>query len=135
MADAANAPAYSTPQSKSTKTKIFEWDLNGVSTGKAVPVADFRDRTFQVNDKNGTGAWGFATCVLEGCCSANGDPDHSDHANAVFGTLSDTTETPLSFTDDSGAPIQVLQGPVAWVRPKTSGGINTNIRAVLNVGK
>lgn len=135
MADTPNTPSYSTPQSGDLCVKIVQWDLNGVSTGRAFPLASWRDRTYQVNDKNGTGLWGTATCVLEGCLAPNGDPDHADHANAVFGTLTDTTETVISHTDDSGAPIQILQSPVAWVRPRTSGGTNTVIRATLNLGK
>jgi hypothetical protein len=128
MADAANAPSYSTPQTFQTRNRLFKWVLNGTSTGVPIRVADLPDKTVQ-----GFGTWGSATLVWEGTNDERGDPTHADYANAEFGTLTDTTETNLSQTDDT-APQQVLQNPV-WIRPKTTGGTSTTVNAMLNAGK
>ena len=130
MADTPNAPVYTTPQIFQAKARLFSWDMAGVSTGKPVKVADYPDKTFQVFDVDSS--WGSATLVWEGSNDERADPDHDDYADSVWFTLTDTTETALSFTDDAGG--QILQNPV-WIRPKTTGGTNTDVKALLNVRK
>lgn len=128
MADAANAPSCKTPQTFQTRTKLFSWDMSGVSTGRAINISDFPDKTVQA-----FGTWGGATLVWEGTNDERGNPDHADYASAEFAQLSDTTETDFTQTDDS-KPQQVLQNPV-WVRPKTTGGTGTAVKANLNAGR
>lgn len=127
MADTPNAPVPTFPQSGSTKTKIVSWPMSGVSTGKAVSLPDWSDVKFQAFDD--PGAWGGATLVLEGTTDVRGNPDHADYASAAFKTLTDTTETAISATSDTDI-IQVLQPPL-WIRPKTTGGTSTEIKANL----
>lgn len=129
MADAANAPTFTTPQTGLTKYRKFAWTLNGVSTGVPVKVADHADKTFQVCD----GAWGGATVVLEGCMGEDGNPAHADYATSTWKTLTDTTETALSFTADSDV-VSVLQNPL-WIRPRSSAGTGTTVYAALGVKK
>lgn len=131
MADTPNAPSYTTPQTPiQTRARLFKWVLNGVSTGRAVPGGDYPDKTVQA----ASAAWGGATLVWEGCNEERGDPDHADYGNAVFATLTDTTETALSQTDNTAGVQQVLQNP-AWIRPKTTLGTASVINAYLNAGK
>lgn len=132
MADAANAPIFTTPQTFQTRHKQFKWTMNGVSTGVPVKVSDWSDKTVQ-----GFGAWGSATLVWEGSNDERADPAHADYASSVWGTLTDTTETPFSQTADAtpANPVQqVLQNPI-WIRPKTTGGTDTTVIAMLNAGK
>src|SRR5688572_30290413 len=131
MADAANAPSFTTPQIFQTRARLFKWIMNGVSTGVPVRCADLPDKTVQAFDVSSS--WGSATLVWEGSNDERADPAHADYANSVWGTLTDTTETALSQTDDS-VPQQVLQNPV-WIRPKTTGGTDTNVIALMNAGK
>jgi len=125
MADAANEPVPTFPQTGATKTKLVSWEMNGVSTGKAVSLPDWSDVKFEAFDD--PGIWGSATLVLEGTTDVSGNPEHADYATAPFKTLTDTTETAISATADTDL-IQVLQPPL-WIRPKTTGGTNTAIKA------
>lgn len=124
MADTPNAPAFTRPEVFQNKAKLFKWVLNGVSTGAAVKVGDLPDKTVQAYYPD-TDTWGSATLVWEG----TNDPD----GVLGWGTLTDTTETALSQTANTG-PTQVLQNPV-WMRPKTTGGTATLVHALLNAGK
>lgn len=133
MADAANAPSFTTPQTGQTNYKKIAWTLNGVSTGVPVKVADYADKTFQAHDVNGGSTWGGATLVLEGSMDATADPAHADYATSTWKTLTDTTETALSFTADTDV-VTVLQNPL-WIRPRTSAGTTTTIYASLGVKK
>lgn len=132
MADTANAPVPTTPQIQQTRSKKFVWAMSGVSTGKPVRVSDWPDKTFQMV---GGASWGGATMVLEGSNDPTADPDNAAYATSVWATLTDTTETPISATADTTVGVvQVLQNP-EWIRPKSTGGTGTVVKALLIVGK
>ena len=129
MADAANAPEASFKRTRQSRYKQAIWTMSGVSTCVPVLLANYPDKCFQVFD----GTWGGATVVLEGSLDEKADPSHADHANATWGTLTDTTETAISTGVDLG-PITVLQNPM-WVRPKSTGGTGTTVYACLGSAK
>jgi hypothetical protein len=119
MADAANAPVP-TFQTIGTNSMKAKWVMAGTSTGRPIRYADFADKSIQA-----FGTWGAATLVFEGSMDDNANPDSANYANSVWGTLTDTTETPLSTTVDL-IPTQTLQF-CEWVRPKTTGGTGTAV--------
>lgn len=125
MADTANAPAPTFPQSGQQNYKLVAWTLNGVSTGVPVRIANWSDKMFQVYD----GSWGSATCVLEGSIDPTADPAHADYATSTWGTLTNSAQTAISTAVDL-KPTEVLQNPL-WIRPKTTGGTGTTVYAVI----
>lgn len=126
MADTPNAPAYAVFNT-GTRSKKYTWAMSGVSTGVPIPMSDWSDRTMQI-----FGTWGSATLVWQGSNDDRADPSHASYASSVWVTLTDTTETALSFTANDGA--QILQ-KYQWCRPITTGGTSTAVTATLNVGK
>lgn len=101
-----------------TGTIVWQWTgLDGDDTGVPVMMGKHPDMTVQIY----VATHGSATTTLEGTLDPRGNPEHADHANAVWGALTDTTETTISTTTTSLPPTQLLQG-VMWVRPKTAGG-------------
>ena len=125
MADTPNTPEFTRPEIFQARAKLFKWVMNGVSTGAAIRAADYPDINVQAYDPAG-GGWGSATLVWEGTLDPLGVEG--------WGTITDTTETPLSQNDDT-PPTQVLQGLCVWIRPKTTGGTDTTIHAFANAGK
>lgn len=110
-----------------TGTIVWEWaGLDGDDTGIPVLMAKHPDMCVQID----VITHGSATTTLEGTLDARGNPAHADHASAVWGALTDTTETAISTTTTDLAPTQVLQS-VMWVRPKTTGGTSSNIKVWL----
>ena len=130
MADAADAPDFTNPLPIQSRSKAFSWTMSGTSKGRAVLAAGMPDKNVQAWD----GAWGSATLVWEGTLDPRGDPENANYASAEFQTLTDTNETDLSQTVDSTRPQQVLQNPT-WIRPKTTGGTNTVVTAIMNMGR
>ncbi|MCK5612055.1 hypothetical protein KAR91_59845 [Candidatus Pacearchaeota archaeon] len=133
MADAANAPVPTFPQTEQTRYKKAIWELNGNSTGKPVRLADYPDKTLQIYTAAGAATYGGATIVFEGSLDPTADPDHADYATSQWGTLTDTTETAISTGVKLG-PVQVLQNP-EWVRAKSTGGTATTAFVAFGGGK
>jgi hypothetical protein len=130
VADAADFPVSSVPETIGTDSILIAWTMAGTSTGRAIRYVDFVDKSI-----NARGTWGSATLVFEGTLFDEGDPDSASYASPPTGTwstLTDTSETPLSTTVDLGVT-SVLQ-LCKWVRPKTTGGTGTAVTFVL-VGK
>lgn len=133
MADASDNPLFTMPALPgAANSRNYLWPMHGNSIGKPINISDWRDRTFQAFSPGA--AWGGATMILEGCNFANGDDQHPDYANAKYTTLTDTAETDITGTNDIKVT-QILQSPVMWVRPRTTGGTSTLINASLMVGK
>lgn len=120
MADTVREPTYL--EAKASGTIYVKWTgLDGDDTGKPVFVAKHPDMQVQAY----AGTWGSSTFTFEGTLDERGDPDHADHANAIWSTLTDTTETAISATSNLGVT-QVLQGAM-WVRPKTASGTGADV--------
>lgn len=111
-----------------TGTRIWEWSgLDGDDTGVPVDMLKYPDLVVQIT----AGTWGSSTATLEGTLDPRGNPDHADHANAIWSALTDTTETVISATSNL-ALTQVLQnGGGWWVRPKTASGTGADIKVWL----
>jgi hypothetical protein len=110
-----------------TGTVIWEWSgLDGDDTGIPVNMLKHPDMSVQFT----AGTWGSSTATLEGTLDERGNPAHSDHANAKWQAITDTTETVISFTADSTTLVQCLQG-AWWVRPKTAGGTGADVKVWL----
>lgn len=134
MADAANAPQYTTPQTFQTRNRLFLWAMSGTSTGVPVKVADLPDKTVEIYAPAGGATFGGATIVFEGSNDPTADPTHANYATSQWTTLTDTTETDISTVAAKLGPVQVLQNPV-WVRPKSTGGTTTSAIVALNAGR
>ncbi len=104
----------------------YTWaGLDGDDVGAPVMVANYPDKSIQIGVSTGQ-THGGATTVFQG----SHDPiAGTDPANAVWKTLTDTTETAISVTANSDV-IQVLQNPL-WVRPSQSGGTAGDLDIVL----
>jgi hypothetical protein len=102
-----------------------EWDtLANGDVGEAYDSARYSDKTVQV-----FGTFGGATVTLQG----SSDPRvETDLANAIWVTLTDTTETALALTSAGGASI--LQN-YRWIRPSVAGGGGTTAIKVIVTAK
>ena len=109
-----------------TGTVVWKWaSMGDADTGLPVFVGKHPDMQIILNPAT----HGGATSIFQWTIDERGDPDHADHANAVWFTCTDTTETDISTTTTNlGA--QLLQGAM-WVRPKTTGGTGSVINAWL----
>lgn len=124
MADTPRTPVK-IHDNLATGVRVWEWSgLDGDDTGIPVNMIKYPDLQVQIT----AGTWGSSTATLEGTIDERGNPDHADHANAIWGALTDTTETTISAT--SNLPVtQVLQGGGGvWVRPKTAGGTGADVK-------
>lgn len=131
MADTPNAPVASQPATYQQRVEKFVWAMSGVSTGRPVRIADFPDKTFHHWDNSSS--WGGATLVWEGSNDERADPTHANYASSEWQTLTDTTETALTFAATDGGG-QILQN-YEWIRPKTTGGTNTAVTATILAAK
>ena len=131
MADAASSPQYTVPDTFREKTLKFVWAMTGTSTGQPVRACDFGDKTFQHWDVSAS--WGGATLVWQGSNDERANPAHASYSSSQWESLTDTTETALSFVAADGGG-QVLQN-YEWIRPITTGGTATAVTATLLVRK
>lgn len=126
MADAANSPIYTLPATYQERALKIVWPMAGTSTGVPVRISDYQDKTFQHWDNSAS--WGGATLVWQGSNDERANPAHADYASSKWESLTDTTETALSFVDDGGGSI--LQN-YEWIRPVTTGGTATAVTATI----
>ena len=76
MADAANAPQYTTPNTYQERAAKFVWAMGGTSTGQPVRISDYPDKTFQHWDDSSS--WGGATLVWQGSNDERANPAHAN---------------------------------------------------------
>lgn len=97
--------------------KVIWETMGNADTGSAVSIADYPDKTVDIQ-----GTFGGATVVIQGS---------NDGTN--YTTLTDTTDTALSFTAASG-PKVILENPL-FLRASTSGGTGTDVDVILSAAK
>lgn len=122
----ASDQGTSTSQPTPRGTVMHLWEgLDGDDTGRPVMMADFSDKTVQI--------WatdhGSGTTVLQGSNDPRANPNHTDHASAIWATLTDIDGDPISATANAG-PLLVRENPL-WVRPSQSGGTNATTKVAL----
>lgn len=120
--DEATDGSLSTPRG----VVMHLWEsLDGDDTGRPVKTADFSDKTVQI--------WatdhGSGTTVLQGSNDPRANPNHTDHANAVWKTLKDADGNAISVTADSNV-LLVRENPL-WIRPSQSGGTAATVKVAL----
>lgn len=102
------------------------WEgLDGDDTGRPVMASDFADKTVQI----WAASHGGGTTVLQGSNDPRANPNHADHASAVWKTLSDSDGNAISVTSDSGV-LLVRENPL-WIRPSQSGGTAASTKVAL----
>lgn len=113
MTDTPRTPSWK--RTGQPGVKKVEWTgLDGDDSGIPIKVGSYTDISVQIR-----GTFDSNTLTMQGSNDERADPTDSDHANAVWFTLTDTTETSIAVTSASAA--QILQNPL-WVRPINSGG-------------
>jgi len=95
-------------------------------TGKPVRFRGFRDMRVQF-----FGDFGAGTAVFQGTDDPRGDPNHVDHANAVWLTLQDNLGNNISTNVALHEQIMV---PALWVRPSLSGGTAGDLTCIVIAG-
>lgn len=125
MAAAVRTPTF--PKTKQTNVRHVLWEgLDGDDTGLPIKVPKFNDKSVHIFSP--TGAHGSATTIMQGSNDPKADPDHADHANAKWVTLTDAQGNAISKTAD--AIEQILENPL-WIRPSQSGGTNSDVSVAL----
>lgn len=109
---------------ESGKTNVVHvvWSgLDGDDTGLPVNISKFSDKSVHIYALTGHGS---GTTVLQGSNDERADPDHTDHANANWVSLTDPQGNAISKTAD--AIEQILENPL-WIRPSQSGGSSADV--------
>jgi hypothetical protein len=97
-----------------SNVEMWVWVIDGDDTGLPVKFAKHSDKTVQID----SASFGTATVVLEGSNDLRADPNHADHANAVWLTLTDPQGNAISKTANS---VETVMENTLWVRPKATG--------------
>lgn len=95
------------------KGHVWEGVANG-DTGRPISFKGYRDARVMIH-----GDFGSGTAVFQGTDDPRGDPDHADHASAVWLTLDDEAGTAISVTANA---LKAVSVPALWLRPSLSGG-------------
>lgn len=128
MVAAVRTPSH--PKSKQASVRHVIWSgLDGDDTGLPVRMAKYSDKSVHIYALTSHGS---GTTVLQGTNDERGDPEHADHANCKWLTLTDAQGNAISKTDD--AIEQVLENPM-WIRPSQSGGTNADVVVALTCKK
>ena len=123
---AVRTPTF--PRSGLTTIDQVLWEgLATGDTGLPVKFAKFSDKSVHIY---GTFSGG-TTVVLQGSNDPRANPDHADHASAVWTGLTDAQGNAISVT--AAAIEQVLENPL-WIRPSVASGSSDSITVSL-VGK
>lgn len=122
MADAVRVPSF--PETGLASVIHIVWTgLDADDTGLPVKTAKYADKCVQIY-----GTFDTTTVTMQGSCDERADPDHVDHASAVWFSLVDPQGNAIAKTA-AGAE-QVLENPL-WIRPSVSGGASTSITVAL----
>lgn len=125
---AATVRAY-TKENPAHNCIIVTWEgLDGDDTGRPVRLPWESDKTVQLGAGGGN-THGGSTTILQGSNDVRADPDHADHSNAVWFTLTDPQGNAISRT--TSALLEQVQENCLWYRPSQSGGTAGDIDVII----
>lgn len=120
MAEAVRTPSF--PKTKQINVRKILWEgLDGDDSGRPVRLPKFNDKTVHIYAPTSHGS---GTTILQGSNDPKADPDHADHANAKWETLTDALGNAISVTGDD--MFTLLESP-EWIRPDQSGGSGADV--------
>ncbi len=109
-------PSYPKPRPCGVKRVLWA-GLTAGDTGRPVSFPNYPDKTLTIS-----GTFGGAG-TFEGTDEARGDPDHPDHANAVFVPCTDSLDAAaISKTANAG---EVILQNYLWLRPAAGVGVSS----------
>jgi hypothetical protein len=94
------------------KNFIWETLTSANPTGRPVDIAKYTDKSVQI-----FGTFDTTTVLMQGSNDPRANPDHPDHASAVWETLPDPQGNAISKT--ANALEQILDN-TKWIRPNLS---------------